>query len=140
MEHKPFEEDDPLELIGVEVSGPFATEDDGLEEMARTFIDEYARMGWNREQLLKLFRDPFYQGPHAIYQATGEAFIQRLIAERIPEDRLAAVINEGCPGPGNPLCDVCPVGRSLGQTQCPIRRTERRIREWLKARFVRRLS
>jgi len=80
MRHKPFEEDDPLELVAV---GPFATEEDCLEEMARTVVDEYARMGWNREQLLKLFRDPFYQGPHAIYQTKGEAFIQRLIAEGV---------------------------------------------------------
>lgn len=85
MATKSFEENDPLELIGVELSGIFPTEVDSLEEMARTFIDEYARIGWNREELLKMFRDPFYQGPHAIYRAKGEPFIQRLIEERLSQ-------------------------------------------------------
>ena len=124
MAHKDFEEDDPLELIGVELSGVFPTESDCMEEMARTFIDEYARIGWNREELLKLFRDPFYQGPHRIYQTKGEAFVQRLISERIPED--------------HPLCNACPVGRSFGKTECPIRRRTHRLVDWLKVRFLRR--
>jgi len=95
LAHKFFEEDDPFELVGVELSGSFPTGVDPLEEMARTFIDEYARIGWNRGQLLKLFQDPFYQGPHMIYKAKGELFIQRLIAERTP----ARPVGHGAGGP-----------------------------------------
>ena len=134
MEHKPFEADDPLELIGVEVRGPFATEQDCLEEMGRTFVDEYARIGWNREQLLKLFRDPLYQGPHLIYQARGEAFVSQLIAERVPESRLPASVESGCSE--GPICGACPVGRSFGKTQCPIKRTARGVIGWLRAQLL----
>jgi hypothetical protein len=130
MEHKPFEEDDPLELIA---AGPFATEEDCLEEMARTFIDEYARLGWNRKQLLKLFRDPFYQGPHLIYQTKGEAFISQLIVERVPESRLPASLQSGCSG--GPICGACPVGRSFGKTQCPIKRTAHGVIARMRARL-----
>ncbi|MBI4437090.1 MAG: hypothetical protein HY590_06750 [Candidatus Omnitrophica bacterium] len=122
MAHKHFEEDDPFELIA---AGPFGIGEDALEEMARTFIDEYARMGWNREQLLKLFQDPFYQGPHRIYQVKGEPFIQQFIFERLPENR--------------PLCNACPVGQTFGKIECPIRRRTHHFMDWLKARFLRRL-
>jgi len=133
MTQKPFEEDDPLELVAV---GPFATEEDCLEDMARTFIDEYARLGWNRERLLALFRDPFYQGPHAIYQVKGEAFVQQLITNRVPAYRPPAPLDGACAG--SPVCNACPVGRSFGKTQCPIRRTGHRLIDWFKARFLRR--
>ena len=172
MAHKAFEADDPLELIGVEVRGPFATESDCLEEMARTFVDEYARIGWNREQLSTLFRDPFYQGPHAIYQARGEAFVQQLIAERVPEYRRPAPVDGECPGslvcdaypapmvqsltcgtdtvasvelsshgPEEPRhwCGACPVGRSFGKVNCPIKRTARGVIAWIRTWLFRRL-
>lgn len=69
--------DDPLELVGVQMKeGP---DERALEEMAGCFIEEYARMGWNGERILKLFRNFFYRGPYQILRAKGEDFVRERI-------------------------------------------------------------
>ncbi len=77
MPLKPFEPDDPLALVGVAL--PAA--DGALEEMARTFVQEYLLQGWDERRLLALFRNPFYRAPHLVYRARGEEDVRRLIAE-----------------------------------------------------------
>ena len=74
MAEKAFEPDDPLELVGVSLPGG------SLEEMAECFVEEYIRDGWSDEQLLRLFRDPFYRATHRIHQEKGEAYVLSLIA------------------------------------------------------------
>ncbi len=65
-----------MELVGVNLdSGPG---DRDLEEMARCFVEEYARMGWNGEEILNLFRSPAYRGPHRIMRLKGEDFVRGL--------------------------------------------------------------
>lgn len=56
-----------------------AAADERLDEMARCFAEEFVRMGWSDEALAAIFRDPFYQGPHAVYQARGEEYVLRII-------------------------------------------------------------
>ena len=74
---KSNEPEDPLELVGVQMKeGP---DERALEEMAGCFIEEYARMGWNGERILKLFRNPFYRGPNQILRAKGEEFVRERI-------------------------------------------------------------
>jgi len=74
---KEHEAEDPLELVGVQMKeGP---DDQDLAEMAGCFIEEYARMGWNGERILKLFRNPFYRGPYQILRARGEEFVRERI-------------------------------------------------------------
>ncbi len=77
MSAKPFAPDDPLELVGVEVPA----DDGALDEMARTFVEEYLREGWDERRLLALFRNPFYRAPHLIYRARGEAYVRALVTE-----------------------------------------------------------
>ena len=74
-----FAQEDPFALVGMVLPG----EQDAasLELMGRCFIEEFVRMGWDDAQILPLFRDPFYRGPHAVCQATGEEFIQHLLAQ-----------------------------------------------------------
>ena len=74
---KEFEDDDPMEIVGMTFADP-----DGkiAEEMGRTFVDEYLRMGWPPEDILAVFRDPFYRAVHAIYRLRGEAFVVEMIA------------------------------------------------------------
>lgn len=68
--------EDPMELVGVSLdSGPDGRD---LEEMARCFVEEYARMGWNGEEILRLFRSPAYRGPHRIMRVMGEDFVRGL--------------------------------------------------------------
>lgn len=82
MMSKSFEEDDPMEFVGVELPTP--TGYDAFGEMARAFIVEYALMGFSRERILQLFRDPFYQGLHAVYRCRGEDYIRDLMDEIFP--------------------------------------------------------
>ena len=73
MPRDEFEEDDPMELVGV------ALPDGDPEELASAIVEEFIRMGLNNEELLALFRDPFYAGPHAIWRSRGEAYVLGLI-------------------------------------------------------------
>jgi len=58
---KDFEDDDPMELVGMVIP----TEgDEMLDAMGRTFADEFLRMGYPPPAILSLFRDPFYRAPH----------------------------------------------------------------------------
>lgn len=76
---KRFEDDDPFEPVAAAVT----TEPgyDGLTEMGRVFVQEFASMGWKPALILRLFRDPFYQGPYLVYRSRGEAGIRRLVEE-----------------------------------------------------------
>jgi len=68
-----FEADDPMELVGV------ALPDGDPEELASAIVEEFIRMGLNNEELLALFRDPFYAGPHAIWRSRGDEYVRGLI-------------------------------------------------------------
>ena len=74
---KGFERDDPFQAVAVGI----ASGEDTNEEMARTFIEEFALMGMSEGRILRFFRSPFYAGPHMVYQERGEDFIRALIAE-----------------------------------------------------------
>ncbi|MFQ6020145.1 MAG: hypothetical protein ACE5KW_05240, partial [Dehalococcoidia bacterium] len=74
---KPLDPDDPMALVGVGLDRD--PDDEALAEMARCFVEEYARMGWSGERILRLFRNPFYRGPHRILRLKGEEFVHGLI-------------------------------------------------------------
>ena len=77
MTGKPLEPEDPLALVGVVLErGP---DDGALTEMAWCFVEEYVRMGWSGERIMRLFRNPFYRGPHQILRMKGEDFVRGLI-------------------------------------------------------------
>jgi hypothetical protein len=71
--------EDPMEIVGVVLDRPI--DRPGLDDMARTFVEEYALMGWHRSRILALFRHPFYAGAHDAYEALGEARIEELIEQ-----------------------------------------------------------
>ena len=74
MAEKEFEPDDPMELVGV------ALPEGNLEEMMECLIEEYIWDGWDDENLLHLFRDPFYRATHQVYRKKGEEYILALIS------------------------------------------------------------
>jgi len=77
---------DPMTLCGVE----FPTADDGaVRAMAECFIEEYARMGFDDERLLRLFTTPGFAGPNLALEALGEDAIRALIAEQLRGRRAA---------------------------------------------------
>lgn len=73
---KEAEPDDPLELVGV----PVPVDEALFDEMARCFVEEFVRDGWDDEHLLRLFRSPFYAGLHVIWRRRGEAWVRDEIA------------------------------------------------------------
>ncbi len=78
MEKKEFEHDDPMELV----SFALPQGDEGMErEMARCLADEFIRMGISDDELLGMFRNPFYSVLHGLYQSMGEAAVKDFIAE-----------------------------------------------------------
>lgn len=72
-----FDFEDPFELNGMVI----LTQEDTTTEMAQCFIEEFMRMGYGHKQLMALFRNPHYLGPHLAYEKRGEPFIRDLITE-----------------------------------------------------------
>jgi hypothetical protein len=75
---RPVEPDDPLTLHATAVAGD-------PEVMLHCLAQEYAWMGWNAEDILRLFRDPFYPALHSLWCLYGEAGLR---------ERLTAVLRQ----------------------------------------------
>jgi len=73
------EPDDPQELVGVELPG----DESVTREMAAAFADEFAQLGYDRTQILALYRTPLYAGAHQAWQLLGEDEIARLVDESL---------------------------------------------------------
>ncbi len=73
------DDEDPMELVGVELE---ATEENTLD-MVACFAEEYARSGYSSEQILELFRNPFYAPAYGALQLVGERKVRELIAEAV---------------------------------------------------------
>ncbi len=71
--------EDPMELVGMVLPRPM--DGDAVEAMARTFVEEYALMGWPAKRILAAFRQPFYGGAHEAYRRLGEERIVALLQE-----------------------------------------------------------
>lgn len=72
-----FDFEDPFELNGM----AFLSHEDTTNDMAECFTEEFMRMGYNHQQVLALFRNPHYLGPHMAFEKRGESFIRDLIAD-----------------------------------------------------------
>jgi hypothetical protein len=72
-----FDFEDPFELNGM----AFLSHEDTTNDMAECFTEEFMRMGYNHKQVLALFRNPQYLGPHMAFEKRGEPFIRNLIAD-----------------------------------------------------------
>ena len=68
MPYKDPDPSDPNMLVGVMLPA----EAEATRDMAYVFAEEFARLGYSREQLLGLFKNPFYGGAHGAYRALGE--------------------------------------------------------------------
>jgi hypothetical protein len=71
---KEAESDDPMELVGTPAPG------DPLF-MARCLVEEYARMGKSKDELMALFQNSFYESAHRMLKQFGEDTIEELIDE-----------------------------------------------------------
>ena len=78
----PYNDPDPTDpnvLVGV-----LLPEDaEATREMAYVFAEEFARMGHDKQQILALFKNPYYGGAHGAYRALGEEATSAIIDECI---------------------------------------------------------
>ncbi len=73
-----FDPEDPYAMVGVELEGQ---SEEQLRDMALCFAEEFAREGWSKEKLLKMFQSPFYQGPYLVWKQKGDDFVLSVIDE-----------------------------------------------------------
>ncbi len=76
---KEFEQEDPMAMVQMFLDAP--ADDSFYDQMARTFVEEYMRMGWSDEEIASLFHEPYYRGTYDIFRKKGEAFVKNLIHE-----------------------------------------------------------
>lgn len=69
--------EDPNVLVGMELQ----SDEDTDEEMAHIFVQEFKRIGFDSEQIFRLFRNPFYFGANKAYEKLGKEKIRQIIAE-----------------------------------------------------------
>lgn len=74
MARKPYENDDPMELVGVSLPNGDA------DVMAECFVEEFVWLGLDNKQILNLFRNSFYAGAHGIYRRHGETYVRDIIS------------------------------------------------------------
>ena len=70
---------DPMMLVGVSLPGSVEVG----REMVYAFAEEFSRLGYDEEQILALFRKPFYAGVHHAMKQLGEDEVRRIVAETI---------------------------------------------------------
>lgn len=76
----PFKDPDPTDpnmLVGVVLPA----DAEATRDMAYVFAEEFARMGYGRDQLHWLFKNPFYGGAYGAYLALGESETLSIIDE-----------------------------------------------------------
>lgn len=69
---RPLKPDDPMEMMAAPAPGDPLVMLDGI-------VEEYARMGWGKEQIAELFDTPFFQATHGLKELLGKAEIERRI-------------------------------------------------------------
>ncbi len=76
----PYDDPDPTDpnmLVGVELPGTA----ESTRDMAYVFAEEFARMGFNKRKLLRVFQTPFYAGAQRAYLELGGAEIEKIVDE-----------------------------------------------------------
>jgi hypothetical protein len=71
--------EDPLELTGAVLP----TTEDLDEPMAAAFVEEFFQLGLGPDDILGLFRNPQYLGPHRVWRLKGDERIRELIADTL---------------------------------------------------------
>lgn len=69
---------DPMTLHGVAFETP---DDSACIDMVLCFIEEYARLGFDADRILRIFRNPGYVGPYGAFCELGENAIKEMIAQ-----------------------------------------------------------
>jgi hypothetical protein len=77
--HEPDAED-PMELMGMEI---WVDDPNATSTMVECFAQEFASLGYDEEEILALFANPFYGAAHNAYLALGEAPTRTIVATAV---------------------------------------------------------
>ncbi len=77
----PYEDPDPTDPMMLHGMAFETNDDQAIREMAACFIDEYLRLGFTPDRVLKVFQTKGYVGPHSAYQILGERAVVSMIDE-----------------------------------------------------------
>ena len=97
MSKKSAEPDDPMGLVGVTMP---PVDEQVFADMAESLADEYLRMGYSKDQVLEMFRNPFYRMTHAIWQTWGEQKTKTLVGRLAQRYEMLRVNKERHDAPG----------------------------------------
>jgi hypothetical protein len=96
MPYEDADPQDPMLLVGVELPGSAEQQ----REMAAVFAEEFARMGFDEERILRLFSNPVYTAAHRALNDLGEEEVRALVREACEVwGRVRIVDREGPPAP-----------------------------------------
>ena len=70
---------DPMTISGVVLEDVGAPPEEAVREMAECFIDEYARLGFDGNRILHMFKTRGYAGPYMATRLLGEEAIRELV-------------------------------------------------------------
>ena len=70
---------DPMTLHGVVLDADEPPPLEAVREMAECFVEEYARLGFDRGRILRIFANPGYAGPNMAYEMLGEKDVFKLV-------------------------------------------------------------
>lgn len=104
---RPVEPEDPMNLFAVEVPGD-------PELMLRLLVEEYARMGWGLDELVRLFRDPFYVAAHGLWLHYGEEELRRRLTDLLGRVAVVRVKTTICSPPPEQLVQISTSGATKG--------------------------
>jgi hypothetical protein len=121
----PFRDPDPTDpnmLVGVLLPA----DAEASRDMAYVFAEEFARLGYDRGQLLGLFRTPFYGGAHGAYRQLGETEILSIIDECLNAWGSIRIRVQDVPSPSLVLPRVAGEETGGGLNDLNARREERK--------------
>ena len=108
-EHEPehpgdrgWEPEDPMQLSGTAIPGDPAI-------MLHCVVEEYARMGWGVDQIVRLFDTPFYQGTYGLGRSLSNDVVRRMIEDIVSQSgvmRFRTTLG-GSEEPDEPESDGC---------------------------------
>lgn len=76
---KDLEDEDPFEFVACRFVSPPGHDAD--LEMARTFVEEFALMGYSRRKVRGLFETEFFSGTHDLLLRRGPEFVDAVLNE-----------------------------------------------------------
>ncbi|MFQ5602730.1 MAG: hypothetical protein ACE5HS_05625 [bacterium] len=74
--HEP-DPDDPNTLVGVELPVNAST----TVDMAYVFAEEFVRLGFKKQKIMKIFSHPFYAGSHRAFLELGVEKVDKIVDE-----------------------------------------------------------